>query len=677
MSQVQRTSLARRIALVAQPYWFGGMKWSPTRLLFGLALCVATVLGLNIAVGIGSTWFVTLFKSIPHDAMSSLVTNYWPWGVAAIIAAAGGVWYASKRLNREESNPSADLTKGPQRLTAWSLLLAVLFLMMSVNILNVVINHVSGAYTTALNHKEEAVYWHFLYIYASVFVVGIPIVVLNRWVRRILGNHWRRWLSSYLLDKYFAKRAYYRINSREDIDNPDERIHVDVQTFTDGALSLVITMLGSLITLVSFVGILWSISDFLTWAVIGYALVGTMITIFIGRILVGVNTRQLRYEADFRFTLSRLRSNTESVAFYGGEEEEKRTAKSRFARIYQNYLRLIGAQRNLGFFTTGFEYMVIIIPALFLAPQYFKGNVEVGVILQATMAFSMVLSSLSVIIDEFQSITLFAANANRIGSFVEALDEAPDPKKDHIVTSNGGDRIALVNVTLQTPDYARTLARDLSFEVNTGETLLIVGPSGSGKSSILRVIAGLWDSGTGRVHRPLDAKSMMFLPQKPYMVDGSLRKQLFYPAVHVDISDEALQEVLELVNLPSLEKRVRERLAKELQLKSADDLTLKDAFDAVDNWSDVLSLGEQQRLAMARLIVTRPKVAILDEATSALDVKNEALVYKLLQGCGTSVVSVGHRPTLTRYHTNVLELMGDGGWRILPAGEFEKSQTES
>lgn len=534
--------------------------------------------------------------------------------------------------------------------TSWGLLAALLVLLVSVNLLNVVINFVSGSFMTALSEKDVPTFYRYLIIYGSVFVVGIPVVVLYGWVRDKLAVHWRKWLTNHLLDKYFAKRAYYRINNNTDIDNPDERIAQDVEAFTKSALTLSLVALGSIITLASFISILWSISLPLVATVVAYATLGSVATIWFGKRLIGLNFTQSRVEADFRYSLIHVRNNVESIAFYRGEEKESTQVKERFAAAFANFNLLIGWQRNLGFLTTGYDYLVVIIPSLVIAPLYFAGDVEFGAITQASMAFSQVLTALSLIVTEFRSISTFAANVNRLGAFMEALDAPEHKPGESVIATTVGETLALKNVTLYTPDYSRVLVTNVSARVNARQSLLIVGPSGSGKSSLLRTIAGLWDSGAGEIVRP-SIEQILFLPQRPYMILGSLREQLLYPNSKLEATDAELEDVLKQVNLPDLAHRAG-------------------GLDTILNWSDMLSLGEQQRLAFARLILNKPRYAILDEATSALDVKNEEKLYARLRETGTTFVSVGHRPTLVKHHDQVLELVGDGNWKLHTAGSY-------
>jgi putative ATP-binding cassette transporter len=388
---------------------------------------------------------------------------------------------------------------------------------------------------------------------------------------------------------------------------------------------------------------------------------GTLVTTGVfGKPLVRLNFEQLKKEANLRFSLVRIRENAEAIAFYRGEERESNQVKQRFLDVFENVKRLLIWELNLNMLTNAYEFIPFVLPALVVAPAIFAGEMEVGKVSEAQGAFIRVFFSLNVVVARFQQLTTFGAGINRLYTFAQFLEQteatqASEEQKPRIQTIEA-DRLAVEHLSLQTPNYQRTLVEDLSIELPAGEGLLVMGPSGCGKSSLLRAIAGLWDSGKGAIIRP-EPDQILFLPQRPYMVLGTLRDQLLYPNTHLEVNEQHLKQVLEQVNLAGLDERFG-------------------GFDAEQDWADVLSLGEQQRLTFARLLLNQPKYTILDEATSALDLGNEERLYQHLQAKGTTFLSVGHRSTLLNYHQSLLELSQDKTWQIKQPLALVKEQPE-
>ncbi len=638
----QKNALWKSFVAIAQPYFFPRIRGGAWKTLLLLCMLLVLLFGLLFLIVSGLI----------------LTADYFAPDMTAKIAP--GLVTAVKSLFLANSRLVAAILAVPLlvfvffrrhlrlRRQAWVLLAVVLLLSLAVTGINVAFSYVGNYFTNALVKKDQGMAYTFVAVYFCSFLVGIPIVALYGYVRDYLGMRWREWLTGEFLGNYFKNRSYYDIEAEGEIDNPDQRIMEDIRSFTRTSLGFLLIILGALMDLVSFSGILWSKSALLVGVVLGYSIIGTGITALIGRRLVRLNFNQLRYEADFRYSLVHVRDNTESIAFYQGEKPEIDQIKGRFRNVLKNFGLLIGWQRNLSFFTTAYSYLPVVLPFLILFPQYFGGEIEYGDMVQANFAFTQVYAALSLIVSQIEPITNFAAGVQRLSVFSEAI--APEREVAAGIRSEEAKGFALHEVTLLTPDRKHTLVRNLSVTPESRGNLLLVGESGVGKSSLLRAIAGLWNQGQGVIERPpLD--EIFFLPQRPYMLLGSLRQQLIYPRLDKDISDEELHEVLKTVRLDDLPERVG-------------------GLDVELDWADVLSLGEQQRLAFARLLVNRPAYAVLDEATSALDVGNEANLYNCLQQLGIRYISVGHRPSIIDFHDNVLELQGRSRWRMLSVPEY-------
>jgi putative ATP-binding cassette transporter len=409
-----------------------------------------------------------------------------------------------------------------------------------------------------------------------------------------------------------------------------------------------------------------------------YAAVVTAVTFGIfGEKMVSLHFTQRRREADFRFGLVRLRENAEAIAFYHGERQEKQHLQQVFGRLFANAIQIIRWSLRLNFFYYGNSLLALVLPTLIIAPRVLSGELEVGRIVQATGAFSAILGALTLLVDNLEGLSRFAASVGRLETFAHSLSpdrthaplkrgksqiavhntgnaqrsqgESGKPEFGKIHTQEGED-LEFENVTLKTPNSERTLIKDLTVSIPVGKGLMIVGASGLGKSSLLRAIAGLWDAGGGTLMRP-KSEDMLFLPQHAYMAAGSLRVQLNYPNLNRSVTDEELREALDLVNLSGLVERCG-------------------GFDTDFDLDKILSVGERQRLAFARVFLKNPRYALLDEATSALDRKNESALYEKLMATSTTLVSVSHHPALVKYHSQVLELKADGDWCLHPAAKF-------
>jgi vitamin B12/bleomycin/antimicrobial peptide transport system ATP-binding/permease protein len=538
-----------------------------------------------------------------------------------------------------------------EKWQARGMLLLVVLLSLGYTGLSVLLNNKRGALISALSAQDEARFWQTILVFTGTLVVYAPLFAGYTYLRDRLGLQWRRWLTNRFVDRYFENRAFYTLShSDADIDNPDQRIAEDVKSFTQESLTLLLAGVDSLLAIAAFSGVLWGISKPLIGFLIVYALLGTLATVGIfGQSLVRLNFEQIKKEADFRFSLVRVRENAEAIAFYQGESRESAQVKGRFKEAFENFKRLLIWELNLNILTNAYEFIPFILPAIVVAPGIFAGELEVGKVSEAQGAFIRVFFSLNLIVARFQSLATFGAGVERLYTFAENIEPPPpQPTEESTVelttaqttieTEEAPERLALQNITLQTPNRQRVLFENLSVELPKGSGLLVKGPSGCGKSSLLRAIAGLWNAGKGKILRP-SLEKMLFLPQRPYMILGTLRDQLLYPNTNADVDDDRLRAVLMQVNLPDLEQR-------------------QGGFNTERDWAEVLSLGEQQRLIFARLLLNQPAYAILDEATSALDPQNEAHLYQQLQASGMTFLSVGHRESLNQYHQGVLDFSG-------------------
>jgi vitamin B12/bleomycin/antimicrobial peptide transport system ATP-binding/permease protein len=517
-----------------------------------------------------------------------------------------------------------------------------------------------GAYATYLNRditnalvgKHLPQFYHVMLLAAAAAAVGVLANVFQVYLGSLLYIEWREWLTHYFVDQGFAHRAFYRMGVVGKVDNPDQRISDDISSFVESTLIFAVTLVFAIAGVITYFAILWSISSSLALFLIAYSILGTYFSVVIGRRLVGLNYYQERYQADFRFGLVHIRDNAEPIFMYGGERDETDQLRRRFSKVVENFKQLILWKRNLGFLTDSYGGVAILIPYSFLAAAYVSGRLQFGQVAQAATAFMSLHASLSIVVTSFPKIAEYANVVVRLSEFLDEAEAAREVEIDqrHMTEIVEGPRVGFERLSVLTPNGDKTLIRDLTADASALQPLLVQGPSGIGKTSLIRALAGIWREGSGTITRP-PLCEVMFLPQRPYMILGSLRDQLTYPRA-AGVSDEKLYEVLKTVNLSNLPERFG-------------------GLDVEMHWADVLSPGEQQRIAFARLLLNHPRYAFLDEATSALDVPNEQLMYELLNSQNIPFLSSGHRPTLLRFHRHILQLSPDHSWKVEPSSEFE------
>jgi vitamin B12/bleomycin/antimicrobial peptide transport system ATP-binding/permease protein len=539
-----------------------------------------------------------------------------------------------------------------EKWMARGLLLAVIALNLITVGLNVRLNAWNNDFYDALQQYNWPEFWRQFAIFGIIAFLLIVVAVYSLYLRQILHIRWRRWLTDRFLRNWLDNQAYYRMQlDHTTTDNPDQRISDDLDRFATITLALSLGLLSSFVTLASFVTILWTLSGALTiplggagsieipgymvFAALIYAVAGTLLTRWIGNPLVRLSFDQQRYEADFRFSMVRLRENAENVAFYGGEARELDTFNTRFARIVANWWGIIIRRKKLTWFTTGYSQLAIIFPFVVAAPRYFNKTIQLGGLMQISSAFNQVQDSLSFIITSYTEIAEYQAVVQRLSGFRERMDgiaaENSAPQPIELERRGAGVEVDMLDLNL--PD-GQLLRPNISLAAGGGEALLITGASGLGKSTLLRAIAGLWPFGRGRI-RVGDGRCL-FLPQRPYLPLGTLADALVYPRAAAELPRDSLTDALRAVGLPELVGRL----------------------DEEGNWAQRLSIGEQQRLAFARVLLARPEVVFLDEATSALDEAAEIALYRLLREAPwrPTIVSVGHHGTLRRFHDAVVDL---------------------
>ena len=546
-----------------------------------------------------------------------------------------------------------------EKWKARGLLAGVIALTLGQVYMLVLLNGWNNDFYNALQQRAFESFWPLIGQFAGFAFLHIIFAVYAVYVRQILEIKWRNWMTDKYLDRWLGHQTYYRLQvaGQDDMDNPDQRIADDVNSFVNLTLGLFVGVLKQATSLVAFVVILWNLSGsldiplgdtvlsvpgYMVFVTLIYSAVGTWLAHKVGRKLIRLNYDQQRFEADFRFSMVRVRENSESVAFYGGEKPELQNFRERFALVIGNFWGLMKRTKLLNFYVNGYAQIAIIVPVLMCAPQYFNGTMQLGGFMQTISAFGRVQDALSYFVESYDSIAQYVAVIRRLGGFAGHMEEAEALAPSFDFTRNTSNALQLWQMDIALPD-GRQLAEKLSIAVPAGKRLLISGGSGAGKSTLLRAIAGIWPYGTGEISLPTGWRTM-FLPQRPYLPLGSLRRAIYYPQPVPENIDDNLAGLMERFGL--------QKLAGQL--------------DTVDDWSRILSLGEQQRLAFIRILLLRPDIVFLDESTSALDEPREAQAYEILHQLlpKMAVVSVGHRSSLLNCHDKQLVLAGDGYWKL-------------
>jgi putative ATP-binding cassette transporter len=545
---------------------------------------------------------------------------------------------------------AAPYFRSEDKWKARGLFLAIVLLNLGTVYMAVQFNDWYRVFYDALEKKDQIVFWQQLGRFSYLAFGAIIIAVYKFYLTQLLQMRWRSWMTRDYLRRWLSHRAFYKMelarysataNINESPDNPDQRIQEDVQSFTTATISLSMGLLNATVTLISFIGILWALSGpfgftlggssytipgFMVWAAVVYCVVGSVLTHYIGRPLIKLNFMQQRYEANFRHHMVRVREYSESIALDNGETVERSQLDGRFSTVLANYLNLIRANKKLIWFQSFFGQAAVIFPFIVAAPRFFSGAIQLGQLIQISQAFGKVQDSLSWFVDNYDSLASWRATTDRLTSFEDSMIAQAKDNADLVTSPSTSLTSSDLNLALPT---GTVLLTGVELHADAGDHILLRGPSGSGKSTLFRALAGIWPFATGRIARP---ENVMFIPQRPYFPNGSLRNALAYPELAASYSDDALKQALNEALLPDLAARL----------------------DEEDAWSQKLSGGEQQRLSIARVLLKKPKWIFADEATSALDEVAEKTLYErllaLVKTSGGAIVSIAHRPNVAAFH---------------------------
>ncbi|WP_082922675.1 ABC transporter ATP-binding protein/permease [Halothiobacillus diazotrophicus] len=546
-------------------------------------------------------------------------------------------------------------SESDERWKARGFLAAIIVLTLMLVFINLQITDWYNRFYNALQNYDQAGFWKLLGEFAILAFSAIALSVYQTYLTQLLDLRWRRWLTGDYLDRYLSAQTYYHMEVfKRGQDNPDQRIADDLNLFSQYTTSLFTGLLSAIANLVAFVGLLWVLSakvvipwggaehhipGFLVWVALLYAVAWTWVAAKVGNPLIWLNFNQQRLQADFRFSLVRLRENSEAVALYGGEPKEEAQFKHRFDRVFDNYKRLILRQKRFNWFSSYFSQVAVILPFLAAASAYFAKAVPLGFLMQISSAFGNVQGAFAYIAQSYDSFAQWHAVTDRLQGFRALVEEVKTlregaPEISQTKREIGATGFAVQGLSVNLPD-GRSLLRDFDLTLAPGDRALIMGASGAGKSTLLRALAGIWPFGQGQINLP-EGDAKLFLPQRPYLPLGTLRDALLYPAMVANTPDDRIVAVLNAVGLSELAQYL----------------------NAMEPWSQILSLGEQQRIAIARILLQQPVLIFMDEATSALDETSETTLYQLIfsELPNAAIVSVGHRTSLVPLHNRLMTL---------------------
>jgi vitamin B12/bleomycin/antimicrobial peptide transport system ATP-binding/permease protein len=521
---------------------------------------------------------------------------------------------------------------------------------------SVLLNQWRNRFYNALQEKDWHGFVREIIVFSVLAAITVGFSVYQLYLNQWLQIRWRNWMTTKYLGEWLHGANHYRMQLQGDAaDNPDQRVSDDITMFVDRTLNLSVGLLSSVVTLFSFVFILWGLSreaplavagvnipGYLVWGALIYAGFGTALTQWIGSPLVKLDFQQQHFEADFRFSLVRVRENAEQIALLKGERAERERLSERFSRVVGNWYQIMRRTKRLTAFTASYDQAAVVFPIILVAPAFFANKILLGAMLQTAEAFGSVQSALSFFVTSYRSLAEWRAVVARLDGFEAAIGKAEalagDTASIRVVPSTGADEVDLRQLLVRLPNGTPQVSAE-SFSLRGGERTLVVGPSGAGKSTLFRTIAGVWPFGSGTIAIPANA-TLMMLPQRPYFPVGSLRGAIAYPAEASAYGPDQVGEALAAVGLPQLAPRLEEEA----------------------HWNRMLSLGEQQRLGLARALLLQPQYLFLDEATASLDETSEAALYRLLEKKlpATTIVSIGHRSTLLAFHQRQVELSRDG-----------------